>query len=96
MLLQEVKISFPDISKSFHLYSDSSDIQLNETLLQEGWPLGFYTQKLNQAQLDYTMGEKELLGIIVGIKAFEGIIRGFNLTIHTEHLNLLYKSLQNH
>ena len=36
------------------------------------------------------MGERELLGIVEGIKAFEGILRGQDLTIHTDHLNLLY------
>ena len=36
------------------------------------------------------MGERELLGIVEGIKAFEGILQGQDLTIHTNHLNLLY------
>ena len=27
------------------------------------------------------------------MKAFEGILRGQNVTIHTDHLNLLYKNL---
>ena len=36
------------------------------------------------------MGERELLGIVEGIKAFEGILRGQDLTIHMDHLNLLY------
>ena len=28
-----------------------------------------------------------------GFKAFEGIIRGQELTVHTDHLNLLYQSM---
>ena len=39
------------------------------------------------------MGEKELLGIVEGLKAFEGVIRGQDLTVHTDHLNLLYNKL---
>ena len=61
--------------------------------MQDRKPLGFYTRKLNSAQLNYTVGEKELLGIIEGFKAFEGMIRGQDLTVHTDHLNLLYKSM---
>ena len=61
--------------------------------MQDGKPLGFYTRKLNSAQLNYTVGEKELLGIIGGFKAFEGMIRGQELTVHTDHLNLLYQSM---
>ena len=79
----------------FNLYSDASDIQLGATLVQKGKPLGFYTRKMNAAQLNYTVGEKELLGIVEGMKAFEGMIKGYNITIHTDHLNLLYKKLPN-
>ena len=41
------------------------------------------------------MGEKELLGIVEGMKAFEGMIRGFEVIIHTNHLNLLYSKMPN-
>ena len=47
---------------------------------------------MNAAQLNYTVGEKELLGIVEGMKAFEGMIKGYNITIHTDHLNLLHKN----
>ena len=93
MIKTKVKLNFPDFEKPFHLYTDASDIQLGATLVQEGRPLGFYTRKLNNAQRSYTVGEKELLGIVEGMKAFNGIIRGQDLTVHTDHLNLLYNKL---
>ena len=39
------------------------------------------------------MGERELLGIVEGMKAFEGILRGCELIVHTDHLNLLYSEM---
>ena len=36
------------------------------------------------------MRERELLGVVEGLKAFEGILRGQDVTIHTDHLNLLH------
>ena len=93
MLSTEAELAFPDFDKPFHLYTDASDVQLGATLVQDGKPLGFYTRKLNAAQLNYTVWEKELLGIVKGLKAFEGIVKGFVLTIHTDHLNLLYNKL---
>jgi hypothetical protein len=93
MIKSEVKLAFPDFNKPFHLYTDASDIQLGATLVQDGKPLGFYTRKLNSAQLNYTVGEKELLGIVEGLKTFKGVIRGQDLTIHTDHMNLLYQKL---
>ena len=86
-------LAYPDFEKPFDLYTDASDLQLGATLVQDGKPIGFYTRKLNSAQLNYTVGEKELLGIVEGFKAFEGILRGTEVTVHTDHMNLLYKSL---
>jgi hypothetical protein len=67
MLSKEARLSYPDFSKPFDLYTDASDLQLGATLVQERKPLGFYTQKLNSAQMNYTVGEKELLGIVEGM-----------------------------
>ena len=43
--------------------------------------------------MNYTVGEKELPGIVEGLKAFSGVIQGQDLTVHTDHLNLLYSKL---
>ena len=86
---------FPYWNLPFHLYSDASDRQLGATLVQNGKPLGFYTRKLNAVQLNYSVGEKELLGIEEVMKAFEGMVRGFEVIIHTDHLNLLYSKMPN-
>jgi hypothetical protein len=93
MLSKEARLSYPDFSKPFDLYTNASDLQLGATLVQEGKPLGFYTRKLNSAQMNYTVGEKELLGIVEGLKAFNGVVRGMNVTVHTDHLNLLYQNM---
>ena len=43
--------------------------------------------------MNYTVREKELLGIVKGFKVFEGILLGIEVTVHIDHLNLLYKNL---
>jgi hypothetical protein len=93
MLSKKARLSYPDFSKPFDLYTDASDLQLGATLVQEGKPLGFYTRKLNSAQMNYTVGKKELLGIVEGLKAFDGGVRGMKVTVHTDHLNLLYQNM---
>ena len=90
MIKTEAKSSFPDFTKTFHLYTGTSDIQLDARLVQDGKSFGFYSRKLNNTQLNYTVGEKELLGIVEGLKAFAGVIRGQDLTVHIDHLNVLY------
>ena len=70
-----------------------SDLQLGATLVQEGKPIGFYTRKFNSAQMNSTAREQELLGIVKCFKAFKGILQGVEVTVHTDHLNLLYRNL---
>lgn len=43
--------------------------------------------------LNNIVGEKELLGIVEGLKAFDGVIPIQDLTVHTDPLNLLYNKL---
>ena len=52
-----------------------------------------YTRKLSGTQPNYTVGEKELLGIVKGLKAFAGVICCQDLTVHTDSSNLLYNKL---
>ena len=47
---------------------------MGTTLVHDEKPLGFYTRKLSGTQRNYTVGEKDLLGIIKGLKAFAGIM----------------------
>ena len=40
-------------------------------MVQGGEPLGFYACKSSDAQLNYTVGKKELLGIVEGFKTLK-------------------------
>ena len=64
-------LAHPNFEKHSNLYTDAIDLQVGATLVQDGKLIDFFTRKLNSAQLNYTVGEKELLGIVKGFKAFE-------------------------
>lgn len=95
MLKNATKLAFLDFSKPFHLWSDTFDVQLGATLVQDGKLLGFYTCKLNTKQHNYSVGERELVDLVDGGKAFDGIICAMNLTIHMDHPNLIYNRVPN-
>lgn len=95
MLAENALFAFPDFTKPFFLWADASDIQLGEILVQDDRTLGFYTRKLNVVQRNYTVREKELLSLVEGLKAFDGMIRGMDVTIVMDHLNLIYQKLLN-
>ena len=58
MIKLVMELAFSIWAKPFHLYSDTSDVQLSTTHVLDRKPFGFYTRKLNVAQTNYTIGEK--------------------------------------
>ena len=93
VISKETLLAFPDFSKEFHVYTDASDYQLGAVIMQENKPIAFYSRKLNTAQKNYTTGEQELLSIVETLKEFRNILFGQNVTVHTDHLNLLYSKM---
>ena len=90
---RETLLAFPDFSKDFHVYTDSSDYQLGAVILQDDRPLAFYSRKLNSAQKRYTTCKQELLSIVETLKEFKHILLGQKLIVHTDHNNLLYQKM---
>jgi hypothetical protein len=95
VMSKEVTLAFPDFEKEFHIYADASDYQLGGVIMQDDKPLAFYSRKMNSAQQNYGTGQQELLSIVETLKEFECILLGQEITIHTDHLNLLYENTKN-
>ena len=49
-LSPEVLLAYPDFSKPFVVHTDASDYQLGVVISQDGKPIAFISQKLNNAQ----------------------------------------------
>jgi transposase InsO family protein len=95
VISKEAMLTFPDFSKPFHVYTDSSDYQLGAVIVQEGKPLAFYSRKMNSAQKNYPTGEQELLSIVETLKEFRNILLGQKIIVHTDHKNIVYGNLSN-
>ena len=61
MLKKLVVLAYPDFKKPVDLCTDTSDLQLGAALVQEGKSIYFLHKKLDYAQMNHTVGEKELL-----------------------------------
>ena len=92
IIAKEVLLAYPDFSKPFEVHTDASHLQLGAVISQDGKPIAFYSRKLKPEQTRYTTTERELLSIVETLKEFRNILLGHKIVVHTDHLNLTYKT----
>ena len=87
--------AYPDHTKPFEVYTDSSDYQLGAAIMQKGKPVAYYSRKLTKAQQNYSTYEKELLAIYATLVTFRTMLLGTEITVYTDHQNHIYDKIRN-
>jgi RNase H-like domain found in reverse transcriptase len=94
-MAHNVFLRYPDHNKPFHIYCEASDLQLGAVITQDGAPVAFYSCKLNQAQQNYTIGEKEILSIVETLKEYCTMLYGCqHIYVYRDHKNNMFNNLQ--
>ena len=91
-------LAFPDPTKAYQLYTDSSEFAQGATLLQDQGgglqPIAYYSHKLIKAERNYGAGELELLAVVRALKEFRPYLEGAEFSVCTDHANLRYVHTQ--
>ena len=77
----------PDEKKPYEVITDGSDYGLGAVLLQEGYPIAFESRKLNSAELNYTVTEKEMLAVVHALRVWRCYLEGAQFTVFTDHVS---------
>lgn len=84
----------PDPAKSFTVTTDASDFAIGAVLSQDQGkgeqPIAYESRKMNAAELNYPVHEKELLAIVHAIKVWRPYLEGKKFTVITDHASLEY------
>ncbi|KAL4721170.1 hypothetical protein ACJJTC_004946 [Scirpophaga incertulas] len=89
-------LSFFDPSKDITIQTDASKDGLGACLMQSGRPVAFVSRSLTPAEVNYSMVEKELLGVCFAISKFHEFVYGHNFRVETDHkplINIIGKDL---
>jgi hypothetical protein len=86
-LVEAPLLRTPDERKPYEVITDPSDYGLGAVLLQEGYPIAFESRKLNSAELNYTVTEKEMLAVVHALRVWRCYLEGAQFTVFTDHVS---------
>jgi hypothetical protein len=84
----------PDERLLYEVVTDAFDLGLGAVLLQEGHPVAFKSRKLNSAELNYNVTEKEMLAVVHALRVWRCYLEGADFTVNTDHVSNTYFQTQ--
>ena len=86
-------LAHPVAGAPTELWCDASNIAVGAVLVQKTkgyWrPLAFWSKQLNNAQMNYSATDRELLAVSYAVDHFRHHIEGQPITVRTDHLPLV-------
>jgi len=91
-MLKDPVLMVPDLSGTvpFVLQTDASDDCIAGVLSQQGRIVDYYSRKLQGAELQYPIREKELLAIVCALTRYSHYVGSSVLSVYTDHRSLVH------
>jgi len=75
----------PDFTKTFEIECDASGIMIGEVLMQQGKLVAYFSEKLEGAQLNYSVYDKELYALERVLETWQHYLWPKESVIHSDH-----------
>ena len=75
------------------MFVDASKQQLSMVITQNNQPITFFSRKLSDTQMKYSVTKLELLSIVECLKEFKGMLWGQWIKVYMDHKNLVQDAL---
>ena len=92
-IVQDVVLAYPGNSEPFEIYSDSSAYTARCSNNSKNRPLAFFSRKVSETQIQYSVTKIELLVIVEILKEFKGMLWGQLNIVYTDYKSLTEKAL---
>jgi hypothetical protein len=83
-------LTMPDITKSFDVYCDASNLGLGSVLMQDGKVITYLSHQLRLHELNYPTHDLELAAVVHTLKTWRHYLMGNRCEICTDHKSLKY------
>jgi hypothetical protein len=87
-LTQAPLLQHLDFAKTFELECDASGIGIGGVLLQEGKSIAYFSEKLSEPYLNYSIYDKELYALVCVLETWQHYFWPKEFVIHSDHESL--------
>ncbi|GJP46357.1 hypothetical protein CLOM_g5654, partial [Closterium sp. NIES-68] len=98
LLMSPPVLRIADPERPFEVITDASDIAVGAVLMQDFGnglqPIAYESQKMQSAERNYPVHDKEMLAIVHAFKIWRCYLIGADVTVRTDHKSLQYLRAQ--
>ncbi len=92
-IAKEAVLAYPDFSKPFEIYMDTSSMQLGAIIAQDNRLIAFSSRILSIQQQKYSVTKIELLAIVETLKEFKVMLWRQSIKVFIDHKNVTRDAL---
>ena len=87
-------LQLPEFTKVFEIACDASGVGIGGVLSQEGHPIAYFSQKLNEAKQKYSTYDREFYVVVQALKFWRHYLLPHEFVLYSDHMALRYLQSQ--